>query len=68
MGGTLGATISYRLIYIQRILTKDLIMKPIGEKILEAIIITIVITGTAMMAYGFYQVIDVMFIRNHSTC
>ena len=43
-------------------------MKPIGEKILEAIIITIVITGMAMMAYGFYQVIDVMFIRNHSTC
>jgi hypothetical protein len=42
--------------------------KPLGERIIEAIIITIVITGTAMMAYGFYQVIDVMFIRNHSTC
>ena len=42
--------------------------KPIGERILEAIIITIVITGTAMMAYGFYQMIDVMYLRSYSTC
>ena len=40
--------------------------KPLGEKILEAVILTIAITGTAFMCYGFYEILDVVFIRSHS--
>lgn len=70
----MGAIISYRLIYVQRIFTKSIgdsmkhYEKPLGEKILEAVILTIAITGTAFMVYGFYQVLDVVFLRNHSSC
>ena len=40
--------------------------KPLGEKILEAVILTIAVIGTAFVCYGFYQILDVMFIRSHS--
>lgn len=42
--------------------------KPLGEKVLEAIILTIAITGTIFMAYGFYQVLDVVFLRGRLSC
>lgn len=40
--------------------------KPISEKVLEAIILTIAVVGTTFMCYGFYQILDVVFIRSHS--
>lgn len=42
--------------------------KPLGEKIMEVVILTIVATGTAFMVYGFYEIIDMVFIRKAITC
>jgi hypothetical protein len=39
-------------------------MRNISEKILEAIILTIVICGIAWFMYGMYQMVDFIFIRN----
>ena len=42
--------------------------KPLAEKIMETIILTIAVTGTAFMVYGFYQILDVVFIRGRISC
>ena len=42
--------------------------KPLGEKIIEAIILTITITGTIFMMYGLYQVIDLVYMRGQLSC
>ena len=42
--------------------------KPLGEKIMEVVILTIVATGTAFMMYGLYEIIDMVFIRKAITC
>lgn len=38
--------------------------KPLGEKVLESIILTIAITGTAWLMYGVYEIVDIVFIRS----
>jgi hypothetical protein len=42
--------------------------KPIGEKIMEAIILTLIVTGTAWFMYGIYQTVDLIFVRGHLSC
>lgn len=42
--------------------------KPLGEKIMEVVILTIVATGTFFMIYGLYEIVDMVFIRKAITC
>lgn len=42
--------------------------KPLGEKIMEVVILTIVATGAFFMMYGLYEIIDMVFIRKAITC
>ena len=42
--------------------------KPLGEKIIEVAILTLVATGTFFMMYGLYEIIDRVFIRKAITC
>ena len=42
--------------------------KPLGEKIMEVAILTLVATGTAFMVYGLYEIVDMVFIRKAITC
>lgn len=42
--------------------------KPLGEKIIEVVILTIVATGTVFMMYGFYEVLDLVFFRGRLSC
>lgn len=42
--------------------------KPLSEKIMETVILTIAATGTFFMMYGLYEIIDMVFIRKAITC